>query len=135
MSKLINQYNDLKKKDSTKIYAIRVGIFYNFLNEDAKYINEKIGLKITNLSPEIIKCGFPISSLDRYKKIFEKSKINYEIVDNLNQGVSSTDYLNNIEIKHIIEKIKNLDMNNVTFHQAFDILLDFQKKKKKEVEK
>ena len=121
MSKLINQYNDLKKKDSTKIYAIRVGIFYNFLNEDAKYINEKIGLKITNLSPEIIKCGFPISSLDRYKKIFEKSKINYEIVDNLNQGVSSTDYLNNIEIKHIIEKIKNLDMNNVTFHQAFDI--------------
>jgi len=135
MSKLINQYNDLKKKDSTKIYAIRVGIFYNFLNEDAKYINEKIGLKITNLSPEIIKCGFPISSLDRYKKIFEKSKINYEIVDNLNQGVSSTDYLNNIEIKHIIEKIKNLDMNNVTFHQAFDILLDFQNKLKKEVEK
>jgi len=113
MSKLINQYNDLKKK----------------------YINEKIGLKITNLSPEIIKCGFPISSLDRYKKIFEKSKINYEIVDNLNQGVSSTDYLNNIEIKHIIEKIKNLDMNNVTFHQAFDILLDFQNKLKKEVEK
>lgn len=135
MSKLINQYNDLKKKDSTKIYAIRIGIFYNFLNEDAKYINEKIGLKITNLSPEIIKCGFPISSLDRYKKIFEKSKINYEIVDNLNQGVSSTDYLNNIEIKHIIEKIKNLDMNNVTFHQAFDILLDFQNKLKKEVEK
>ena len=65
----MKQYNELKKQDSSSIYLFRVGIFYNILNDDAKLINEKLGLKITNLSPEIYKCGFPISTLEKYKKL------------------------------------------------------------------
>lgn len=41
MSKLLNQYNELKKNDASSVYLFRVGIFYNILNEDAKLINEK----------------------------------------------------------------------------------------------
>ena len=37
MSKLMKQYNELKKQDSSSIYLFRVGIFYNILNEDAKW--------------------------------------------------------------------------------------------------
>ena len=43
MSKLLKQYNELKNKDSKKIYIFKVGIFYNILNEDAKLF------KISNL--------------------------------------------------------------------------------------
>ena len=61
MSKLMKQYNELKKEDASSIYLFRVGIFYNIINEDAKIINEKLGLKLTDFGHNISKCGFPIS--------------------------------------------------------------------------
>ena len=130
MSKLLNQYESFKKIDPSYIYIFRVGIFYNILNEDAKIMNEKLNLKITNLSPEIFKCGFPVSTLDKYKKILNEKRIKYKIIDNLPNSMNTTDYMNNVEIKHIINRIKNLDMNNTTFQQAFNILLDIQNKLK-----
>lgn len=130
MSKLLKQYNELKKQDNSFIYLFRVGIFYNILNEDAKIINNKIGLKITNLSPEIIKCGFPVSTIDKYKKILTEKNIKFKIIDNLPKNMSTTDYMNNIEIKKILNTITNLDMNNTTFQQSFNILLDMQQKLK-----
>lgn len=130
MSKLLNQYESLKKIDPSYIYIFRVGIFYNILNEDAKILNEKLNLKITNLSPEIFKCGFPVSTLDKYKKILNEKGIQYKIIDNLPNNMNTIDYMNNVEIKQIINRIKNLDMNNTTFQQAFNILLDIQNKLK-----
>ena len=129
MSKLLNQYNELKKEDASCIYLFRVGIFYNILNEDAKIINEKIGLKLTPLSPDIIKCGFPISSLDNYTKKFDDLQLKYQIIDNL-QNSNIKDYMKNVEIKKILNKISNLDMNNTTFQQSFNLLVDIQKKLK-----
>lgn len=131
MSKLLNQYNELKKQDNSCIYLFRVGIFYNILNEDAKIVNDKIGLKITNLSPDIIKCGFPITTLDKYKTIFTEKSINFKVIDNLPESMNTIDYINNIEIKKILNTITNLDMNNTTFQQSFNILLDMQQKLKK----
>ena len=130
MSKLLTQYQELKKKDASSIYIFRVGIFYNILNEDAKIINEKLGLKITSLGPSIFKCGFPVSSLDKYIIQLNNLKIKYKIIDNLpNSNIN--DYMNNIEVKKIINKIINLDMNNTTFQQSFNILLDIQNHFKK----
>lgn len=130
MSKLLNQYNEFKKNDASSIYLFRIGIFYNILNEDAKIINEKLGLKITDLGPSIFKCGFPVSQLDKYIILLNKMKIKYKIIDNLpNSNIN--DYMKNIEIKKIITKIENLDMNNTTFQQAFNLLLDIQEKIKK----
>lgn len=131
MSKLLKQYNELKNQDSSCIYLFRVGIFYNILNSDAKMLNEKIGLKITNLSPDIIKCGFPISKIDKYKTILSEKNIKFKIIDNLPNEMTTIDYMNNVEIKQILNKISTLDMNNTTFQQAFNILLDIQSKLKK----
>ncbi|MBQ9314888.1 MAG: hypothetical protein IJ220_07900 [Clostridia bacterium] len=131
MSKLINKLNELKKHDASSIYIFRVGIFYNILNEDAKILNEKLGLKLTSLSPEIIKCGFPISSLDKYTKKLDELQLKYKVIDDLPNNTNMEDFSNNIEIKKILNKIKNLDMNNTTFQQAFNILLDIQNKLKK----
>ena len=66
-SKLMQQYQNLKKQDATSIYLFRVGIFYNILNEEAKIASEKLGLKITDLGPNIFKCGFPISQVEKYR--------------------------------------------------------------------
>ncbi len=130
MSKLLNQYNEFKKNDASSIYLFRIGIFYNILNEDAKIINEKLGLKITDLGPSIFKCGFPVSQLDKYIILLNKMKIKYKIIDNLpNSNIN--DYMKNIEIKKILNKITDIDMNNTTFQQAFNILLDIQEKIKK----
>lgn len=130
MSKLINKLIELKKHDASSIYIFRVGIFYNILNEDAKVLNEKLGLKITSLSPEIIKCGFPISSLNKYTKKLDELQIRYKVIDDLPNNTNIEDYNNNIELKKIIKRIKEIDMNNTTFQQAFNILLDIQNKLK-----
>lgn len=131
MSKILKQYKELKEKDASSIYIFRIGIFYNILNEDAKILNEKLGLKLTSLSPEIVKCGFPISSLDKYTKKLDELQLKYKVIDDLPNNTNIEDYANNIEVKKILNKIKNLDMNNTTFQQAFNILLDVQNKLKK----
>ena len=125
MSKLIKKLNDLKKQDASSIYIFRVGIFYNILNEDAK-----LGLKLTSLGPEIVKCGFPISSLNKYIEKFKELQLKYKIIDDLPNNTNIVDYSNNIEIKKILNKILGLDMNNTTFQQSFNILLEIQSKLK-----
>lgn len=130
MSKLTKKLAELKKNDASSIYIFRVGIFYNILNEDAKILNERLGLKLTSLSPEIIKCGFPISSLDKYTKKLDELQLKYKVIDDLPSNTNIEDYSNNIEIKRILKKISDLDMNNTTFQQAFNILLDIQNKLK-----
>lgn len=127
MSKILKQYKELKEKDASSIYIFRIGIFYNILNEDAKILNEKLGLKITSLSPEIIKCGFPISSLEKYTKKLDNLQLQYQVIDDLPQNTNIVDYTNNIEIKKILKKVTEIDMNNTTFQQSFNILLDIQK--------
>lgn len=129
MSKLLNQYHELKKNDASSIYLFRVGIFYNILNEDAKIVNEKLGLKITDLGPSIFKCGFPISQLDKYIILLNKMEIKYKVIDNLSNS-NVNDYMNNIEIKKILKRITEIDMNNTTFQQSFNILLNIQNKLK-----
>ena len=91
MSKLIKQYEDLKKKNSEKIYIFKVGIFYNILNEDARIVSNAIGLKLTDLGPDIIKCGFPIAKLEKYTQLLKSKGLKFEIVSTLapsNQNIS-----------------------------------------------
>lgn len=120
MSKLIKQYEELKKKDPKKIYIFKVGIFYNILNEDAKIVSNSIGLKLTDLGPNIIKCGFPISQIDKYTLLLKNNNISFEIIENFASPTQNTSYTN------IINKIQNIDLNNTTCKEAFDILYNIQ---------
>jgi len=120
MSKLLKQYEELKKKDSDKIYIFKVGIFYNILNEDARIVSNKIGLKLTDLSPEIIKCGFPIAKLEKYTHLLEDNDLKFEVINNL------TPSNQNISYDSIIKKIQNIDLDNTTCKEAFDILYMIQ---------
>jgi len=121
MSKLQNQYENLKKKDENKIYIFKVGIFYNILNEDAKMVSEAIGLKLTDLGPNLIKCGFPVSNLEKYTNLLKSKNLDYEVISASTSSKSTN-------ATSIIQKIKNLDMNNTTYKQAFDFLYNIQNK-------
>lgn len=122
MSKLLIQYEELKKKDSKKIYIFKVGIFYNILNEDARLVSKEIGLKLTDLSPELIKCGFPLSALEKYTNLLSEHHIEFEVVSNPASSPQNTPYDN------IIKEIQCLDLNNTTCKEAFDILYNIQQK-------
>ena len=87
-------------------------------------------MKITDLGPNIFKCGFPVSQLDKYIILLNEMKIKYKVIDNLPNNSNINDYMKNVEIKKILNKITTTDMDNITFHQAFDILLDIQTKLK-----
>ena len=119
----MKQYQELKKKDPNKIYIFQVGIFYNLINEDAQLVSNKIGLKLTNLSPEIVKCGFPIAKLEKYTNLLDNNNLKYELV--ANQAPSDQSSYNSI-----INKIKNIDLNNTTCKEAFDVLYNIQQKLK-----
>ena len=125
MSKLLKQYEVLKKKDPEKIYIFKVGIFYNILNEDAKVVSNAIGLKLTDLGPNLIKCGFPISALDKYTLLLKSKNIDFKIISTITSSTSQ-----NTSYYGIINKIKNLDMNNTTYKQAFDLIYNIQQKLK-----
>ena len=129
MSKLLRQYEELKKQNPNVIYLFRVGIFYNILNNDAKILHEKIGLKITDLGPNIFKCGFPISQINKYVSLLDNMGLKYQIIDNL-PNQNTNDYINNIELKKIVKSIIEIDFNKTTFQQAFNKLLDIQQKLK-----
>ena len=120
MSKLQKQYEELKKKDSEKIYIFRVSIFYNILNEDAKIVSNSIGLKLTDLGPSIIKCGFPIAKLEKYTNLLKSKNLPFEVITDIAPSNQSTSY------EKIVDKIKKIDLDNTTFHQAFDILYNIQ---------
>ena len=130
-SKLLKIYKELKKKDTTKIYLFKNGIFYYMLNEDANIVSKKIGLKITNLSPEIIKCGFPTSKIslkgfihfNKYIELFRSRNLKYEIIENVSSEKNQTN-----SSEQILKQIKDLDLSQTTPIEAFNLLYKLQKK-------
>lgn len=82
MGKLYTKYLHLKQENSDISYAFKVGIFYIFIDKDAEFISNKLGLKLTPLNDTILKCGFPVSKLSKYTELLENEHINFKLVDN-----------------------------------------------------
>ena len=82
MGKLYTKYKSLKEKDSSMLYLFKSGIFYIGLDEDAKKLNETLGLKLTNFDGNTVKCGFPSNSLETYLTKLQDSNINFRLIDN-----------------------------------------------------
>ena len=134
MSKLYSEYIKLKQKNNEKLYLFKSGVFYIALDADATKLSEIFDFKITNLNDSIIKCGFPIKRLEHYIKLLKQNNIDFEIIDNNYGKIENySDYLNNQNIKNIINSIINLDMDNISFKNAFEFLNDIQIKLKNEI--
>ena len=127
MGKIYTKYLHLKQENPDVAYAFKVGIFYIFIDEDAKYISDKLGLKLTALNDTVLKCGFPVSKLSKYAELLTLQNINFKLVDNTLSVIDNTQsYVNNSEIYNFIEAVKKLDMESTTPMQAFNMLLDLK---------
>lgn len=113
MSKLYNEYLKLKSKNKEKTYLFKSGNFYIFIDDDAKKISEITTLKLTNLSSEILKCGFPKDALEKYISIFKNLNINIEIIEEIKENNTN---------EEIIKKIRKINIDSTTPLKALNIL-------------
>ena len=86
MSKFYDNYLFLKANDANSnntLYIFKSGIFFILLDNDAKIASQILNLKLTYFTENVLKCGFPISSLEKYTNILEKTQYNFKIIDNI----------------------------------------------------
>ena len=115
MSKLYDNFVNLKCSDKDKLYLFKSGIFFIALNEDATKLSEIFGFKITNLNDTVIKCGFPAKRIEYYSSLLDKMNIDYDLIENNSNKIkNSTDYIGNLNFNSIIEKLTKIDFDNIT---------------------
>lgn len=129
MSKLYSKYIQLKNKNSNNVYLFKSGIFYIALEEDAIKLSESLKLNLTNLNENVVKVGFPVSSRERYVKFLNSLSIPFQFVDETYGVIENySDYSNNEDLKSIVNKILDIDFDNISFKESFETLFDIQKR-------
>ena len=123
MSKLYSKYSELKNNNSNQLYLFKSGIFFIALQDDAKLLSEELNLRLTNLNEDILKCGFPVSRQEHYMRLLQAKEIEFQIIDNTYGLVENySDYMNNDKLKSIIHKIIEINFDEITFKEAYEIL-------------
>lgn len=129
MSKLYSIYLTKKKENKDTIILFKSGIFYLAIDNDAIFLSNTFGLKLTNLNNEIKKCEFPCSSLDKYLKLFNAYNLSVSIIDtNENTSYTLKDFEINRNIQDILELIKNVNIDNLSTIEAYNFIEHLQKK-------
>lgn len=128
MSKLYDKYLVLKAKQTTNtMYLFKAGIFYIFIDKDAVVMSEVLKLKLGHLNKDIYKCGFPSNNFNKYSELLKKHNVNYIIIDEGLDQIASTDaYINNIYIKDIINKLKEVDLDDCSPRDAYEFLYNMK---------
>lgn len=127
MSKLYEQYKEMKKGNENSVILFKSGIFYIALAEDATFLSDKLSLKLTNFNGIVSKCGFPVSRFYYYSHLLNELSINYIILDTSNQSLSNSPVsMENVELKGIISYIMSLNFDCISFRESFDILRRIQ---------
>lgn len=123
MSKLYSKYLELKGNNSNILYLFKSGIFFIALEDDAKLLSEELKLRITNLNENIVKCGFPVSREEHYLRLLQAKEIPFQIIDN-HYGIveNYSDYMNNDKLKSIVQKVIDINFDEITFKSAYEIL-------------
>ena len=127
MSKLFDIYKNLKQEDSKTLFLFKSGIFYIFLDQDAKIINNLLDLKLTNLNTQIVKCGFPANSLQKYLKLLSFTDYNIKIIDNSsNTSFKVKDFTMNNDNIDLLKTISNVNEENLSVKDAYDFITNIK---------
>lgn len=123
MSKLYSKYEELKSANPDIIYLFKSGIFFLALQDDAKFLSCELDLRITNLNENIVKCGFPVSREEHYLRLLQAKEIPFQIIDNTYGVIDNySDYMNNDKVKSVVQKIMDINFDEITFKEAYEIL-------------
>lgn len=97
-----------------------------------------LNLRLTNLNQDILKCGFPVNTLNKYLNLIKAFNYNVVIIDDLNSTpLSCNDYISNENMKKLINKLSLIDSNNLSIKEIYSLVDDLSnqaKEIKKEVE-
>lgn len=128
MSKFYNTYEKLKKENPDFIYLFKNGTFFIALDKDAHELSNLFGFKLTNFTPDIVKCGFPCSSYDKYSKLFSAYNLNFKVVELTNSSTTYevNDYERYQKINRMLDKINSVDINSLSVKEAFNLIEDLQ---------
>lgn len=132
-SKLYQKYISLKIQDDNTFYLFKSGIFYIFISNDARYLAPLLNLKLTDLNSSIKKCGFPVNSSQKYFQKLKKLNLNIKIVDlaNMTFNTDLDKYLKYQEIFEILNKFLEINIDELSISQAFEVLNKLQSELKK----
>ena len=132
MSKLYNSYLSMKKTDKDTILLFKSGIFYILLDNDARLVSSILNLKLTQLNSDVVKCGFPISSLDKYLHLLIKYNLNVKIIDLSSNTVYNPDeFAYNSETDSLLLELSQLNVDELSIKEAYSKLEDFNNKANK----
>lgn len=131
MSKLYQTYVALKIQDSSQLYLFKSGIFYIFIDEDAKLISSLFNLKLTNLNSMIVKCGFPTSQLEKYANLFEIANLSFKIIDTLDKTVySPKEFILDAKLQLFLKKISSVRAYDLSISNAYEFIDTISKESK-----
>lgn len=123
MSKLYQKYTYLKKQNSENLYLFKSGIFYIFLDDDAKKMSPILSLKLTNLNEKILKCGFPVSKLDKYLSILKALPYKIDIIDEVKaEPTTVSNYIDKQLLENLVIQLCQLDLDTLSIREAFALL-------------
>lgn len=132
MSKMYKRYVELKKENSSKIYLFKSGIFYIFLDDDAKKMSAVLNLRLTSLNADVLKCGFPVNNLEKYLSLLKNSGYDITLVENINTSpISPKNYLLNSSIHDLLNDISIIKVDELSIKEAYSLLEDLCNKSKK----
>ena len=125
MSKMYKRYLELKQENSSKIYLFKSGIFYLFLDNDAKLMSNVLNLRLTNLNETVLKCGFPVNNLNKYINIIKNLGYDVNIVDSLiDKPVPTKNYLVNSSMQDLINTLTSTNPNELSIKEDYSLIDD-----------
>lgn len=77
---MLEKYYKYKLDYNDYIIFIKSGKFYEVIDRDSLIISKLFDYKLTKLS-STLKCGFPISNIERIKVSLQEKEINYVIIE------------------------------------------------------
>lgn len=129
MSKLYDVYCYLKKssKEDNVLYLFKSGIFLLFIDKDAIIASDILGLKLTNLTNDVVKCGFPSSSLEKYSRILSHCNYSVKVIDPSSQIIFTyKQYEANDKAMQLLKNLSNIDIDNCSISEAYELLENYK---------
>lgn len=131
MSALHKKYLQLKQEDCNYYYLFKSGIFYIFLDEDAKKVSPLLSLKLTNLNSTIVKCGFPTTQLNKYLSYLKASNIPVKIIESYQSpAFAETDYIYLEKSNKFLNRLSKINAYSLSISEAFELLDNIAKESK-----
>lgn len=131
-SKLYQKYLSLKIENPDFVYLFKTKNYYFFIADDALKMSSLLNLNLTNFSSIIMMCEFPTTSFDEYLNKINELNIKARTIP-LSEDIFNYDLekcFNSVKYNELISNFLNINIDNLSISQAYDLLRDLQKKLK-----